>query len=69
MDSFNLSKQELRILMLICSEKTNHEIAEELFISKGTVEWHKNKLIQKTGCKNSVGLVLFAIRQNIYRFN
>lgn len=65
MESVNLSKQEERILQLICQEKSNQEISEHLFIAKSTVEWHKNQLLEKTGSKNVVGLVKFAIKKNL----
>lgn len=67
MELFNLTRQEIRILQLICTEKSNQEIAEELYISKSTVEWHKNQLIEKTGSKNVVGLVMYAIKQNLIK--
>jgi DNA-binding NarL/FixJ family response regulator len=62
-----LSSQELRVLMLICLEQSNEEIAKQLFISKRTVEWHKNQLLLKTGSRNMIGLVKYAIRYDIFR--
>lgn len=59
------SKRELEVLKLICEQNTNIEIADKLFISKRTVEAHRNKLLEKTGAKNTVGLVLFAIVNNL----
>ncbi|GAA3625681.1 response regulator transcription factor [Flavivirga jejuensis] len=56
-----LSKRELEILNLICHEYTNHEISKKLFLSIRTVEGHRNNLLSKTGSKNTVGLVLYAI--------
>ena len=61
-----LSKRETEILQLICKEKSNAEIAAQLFLSVRTVEGHRNSLLQKTGCRNTAGLVLFAIRQQLY---
>lgn len=62
----SLSKRETEILQLICMEYSNAEIAAKLFLSARTVEGHRNNLLNKTGCKNSAGLVLFAIRHHIY---
>ncbi len=56
-----LSKRELEILNLICHEYTNHEISKKLFLSIRTVEGHRNNLLSKTGSKNTVGLVLYAL--------
>ncbi|MBD0399938.1 response regulator transcription factor [Flammeovirga sp. EKP202] len=61
-----LTERELEVLHLICKEKTNAEIAEELFITVRTVEAHKRNLIEKTGCKNVAGLVLYAIERNLF---
>lgn len=56
-----LTKREKQVLYLITKEYTNQEIAKELFISIRTVEVHKRNLIEKTGAKNIVGLVLYAV--------
>ncbi len=52
-------------LKLITQEFSNQEIAEKLFISVRTVEVHKRNLIEKTGVKNIVGLVLYAIENGL----
>lgn len=60
-----LSKREIEILKLICKEFSNAEIAEKLFLSISTVETHRKNLIAKLGVNNTVGLVKFAIKNNI----
>lgn len=60
-----LSKREKEVLKLILHEKSNNEIAEELFISVRTVETHKNNLLMKTGAKNVAGLVFYAIEHDL----
>lgn len=60
-----LTNRELEILMLICEEKTTNEIAVQLFISPRTVEGHRNNLLDKTGAKNTAGLVLYAVKNKI----
>lgn len=62
-----LTEREKEILVLICQEKTNPEISEELFVSVRTIESHKRNLLEKTGCKNVAGLVLYAIERGIYK--
>jgi DNA-binding NarL/FixJ family response regulator len=60
-----ISEREKEILGLICKELSNAEIAEKLFISIRTVEGHRNNLLIKTGCKNTAGLVVFAIKSRL----
>ncbi|MFT4737436.1 MAG: DNA-binding NarL/FixJ family response regulator [Cyclobacteriaceae bacterium] len=60
-----LSKREIEVLKLIVDEFNNQEIADKLFISTRTVDGHKRNLLQKTGCKNVAGLVMYAIENNI----
>ncbi len=60
-----LTKREQEVLKLITREFSNQEIAEKLFISPRTVEVHKRNLIEKTGSKNIVGLVLYAVENGL----
>lgn len=62
----DLSQREIEVLKLICEEFSNAEIAEQLFISVRTVDGHRNNLLAKTGCHNTAGLVLFAVKHHIY---
>jgi DNA-binding NarL/FixJ family response regulator len=57
-----LTAREKEVLQLICRELTNQEIAERFSVSVRTIEGHRNNLLLKTGCRNTAGLVLFAIR-------
>ena len=61
-----LTEREREILLLLCKELTNIEIGEQLFISPRTVEGHRNNLLSKTGCKNTAGLVIFAIKYHLF---
>jgi DNA-binding NarL/FixJ family response regulator len=60
-----LTQRETEVLKLVCLENTNQEIADHLFVSVRTVEGHRNNLLLKTGCKNTAGLVMFAIRHGL----
>lgn len=60
-----VSKRELEVLTLICQEYTSVEIAEQLFISARTVENHRKSLLEKTGVRNTAGLILFAVKNNL----
>ena len=56
-DKSGLSKRELEILKMIALEMTNDEIAKSLFISKRTVDTHRQNLLKKLHVKNTVGLI------------
>ena len=60
-----LTEREQEVLGLIGQGLSNEEIAEKLFISKRTVDTHKNNLISKTGSKNIVSLLIYAIKHNL----
>jgi len=61
-----LSKREKEILHLICKEYNTSEIAQRLYLSPRTVEGHRNNLLQKTGRRNTAGLVLFALKYRLF---
>jgi DNA-binding NarL/FixJ family response regulator len=60
-----LTSRELEILQLIVKEMTSEEIGDKLFISKKTVDNHRTHLLEKTGCKSTIGLVKFAIHNGL----
>jgi DNA-binding NarL/FixJ family response regulator len=62
----DITQREKEVLLLLCKEYTTPEIAKELFISERTVEGHRNNLLQKVGCKNTAGLIIFAIKSGLY---
>lgn len=60
-----ISPREKEVLELICKQLTSQEIADELFISRRTVEVHRKNLLEKTEVKNIAGLVIFAIQNGL----
>ena len=64
-DLVHITDRELEILELIIKEYTTQEIAEKLFISSRTVDAHRRNLLQKTGARNTAGLVKYAFKHNI----
>lgn len=56
-----LNSRELEVLHLLFEELSSREIASRLFISERTVEFYRQCLIRKTGAKNIVGLIKYAI--------
>ncbi|MDR9364917.1 MAG: response regulator transcription factor [Balneolaceae bacterium] len=65
MDAVHITDRELEILELIVQEFINQEIAEKLFISSRTVDAHRRNLLQKTGARNTAGLVKYAFQHNL----
>jgi DNA-binding NarL/FixJ family response regulator len=61
-----LSNREIGIVKLICLEHTNQEIADELFLSKRTVDGHRQRILEKVGAKNTAGLVVYAIANGFH---
>lgn len=61
-----LTTRELQVLELLCEELTAVEIGERLGLSARTIEGHKYNLLEKTETKNVAGLVIFAIKNNLY---
>jgi DNA-binding NarL/FixJ family response regulator len=60
-----LSEKEIRVLKLMCEEKTTKEIADIVDISPRTVEAIRDKLKSKTGAKSMAGLVMYAVKKGI----
>jgi DNA-binding NarL/FixJ family response regulator len=61
------SERELQVLALLCQGMTNSEIGQKLFLSTRTIEGHRAHLLRKTGTKNTVGLIMFALQHEIIK--
>ena len=59
--TITLSAREMEIIDLVASGLTNQEIAEKLTISKRTVDNHVSNMFTKTGSKNRVALLNWAM--------
>lgn len=60
-----LTERESEILYHICKGLSNQEIADTLFLSKRTVDKHRENILSKTNVKNTAGLVIYAIKHGI----
>jgi DNA-binding NarL/FixJ family response regulator len=67
--SFNeeLTEREAEILLYICKGFTNNEIADQLGLSKRTVDKHRENLLMKTQSKNTANLVIYAIKNGFLK--
>ncbi len=68
-----LSKRELEVLELICKEYTSSEIGEKVGLSARTVDNHRLNILKKIGARNTVGMVMYAMKKGLippdYKFN
>jgi DNA-binding NarL/FixJ family response regulator len=60
-----LTTREKEILQMVAAEKSNHDIAETLFISERTVETHRKNMLVKTNSKSIVGLIQYALKHKL----
>ena len=60
-----LSEREKEVLTLVCMEFTASEISQKMSISPRTVEAIKDRLMERFGVKNSVGLVFYAMKNQL----
>ncbi len=66
-DSVVLTTREKEVLGLICEGYSNQQISDKLFISQRTVERHRSSLLLKTDSKNSISLVVYAIKNKLVK--
>ena len=66
-DVAEFTDRELEIMQLICQEYSSKQIAPMLNLSAKTVENYRNKILEKTGAKNVVGIVIYAIRNRLFK--
>lgn len=61
----NLTAREKEILHYFCKGLTVSEMAAKLFLSSKTIEAHRSALLKKTDSKNTINLILFAIKNKL----
>lgn len=64
-DAADFSLREIEILHLLSEGHTNQEIADKLFISKRTVEGHRQNMIDKLGVRNTAALIRYAVLKGL----
>lgn len=63
----DFSSREIEVLHLIAEGLTNLEMADKLFISKRTVEGHRQSLLDKTGSRNTAKLIRYAATNGLLK--
>ncbi len=60
-----LTEREMEVLALIATGLSNQEIAENLFLSKRTIDKHRENILSKTQARNTADLIMFAIKNKL----
>ncbi|ARK09289.1 response regulator transcription factor [Fibrivirga algicola] len=60
-----LSEREKEVLKLICEGMSTAEISDKIFLSPRTVEGHRLRILEKTGTKNTAGMVAYAFKNGL----
>lgn len=63
----DLTDREKEVLYHICKGLSNQEIADTLFLSKRTVDKHRENILLKTSSRNTASLVIYAIKHGIIK--
>ena len=62
-----LTEKEIEVLQLVCEGKTNKEISDILNKSARTIEHTRARIYEKSNSKNIAGLVIYAIKNQLYK--
>jgi DNA-binding NarL/FixJ family response regulator len=62
-----LTARQQQILTMIASRKSTKEIAYELDLSEKTIAAHRAQIMERTGVRDLVGLVLFAVKHGLVK--
>ncbi len=63
--SVEFTEREVEIIKHICSGLTTEQIAEKINLSHDTIKWHRANIHSKTGCNNTAGIVMYAIKNKM----
>jgi DNA-binding CsgD family transcriptional regulator len=65
-DEYGLTDLENEIIKCICAQMNNEQIASKLDFTLSTISTYRKKILKKTGCINTAGLVVFAVKNKIF---
>lgn len=63
----DFNEREIDIIGDICNGFTSKQIAEKIFLSVRTVEGLRLKIMEKMEVKNTAGIIIYAIKNNLYK--
>lgn len=67
LSSSKFTPAEQRVIRLVCQQYTSEEIADELGLSKRTVEGYRANILEKMKAKNSVGILIYAVKNGLFK--
>lgn len=65
----DFTKKEVEIIKLICLQKTSKEISDQVFLGQKTIEYYRQRILEKMHVRNTAGIVIFAIKNHIVNIN
>jgi DNA-binding CsgD family transcriptional regulator len=66
MKKVEFTPTEEKVIKMICKQMTSQEIAEKLGFSKRTIEGYRETILRKTKSRSLVGIVLYAIKNDLH---
>ena len=60
--NFELSEREVELISFLAKGLSSEEIAEEMFLSKHTIDTHRRNILLKTGARNTIEML------NLFRY-
>lgn len=63
----SFTEREHEIIQLICQQFTAQQIGDRIFLSKRTVEGYRTRILEKMNVKNTAGVVMYALKNNLIR--
>lgn len=61
------TEKEMEVIQMICQEFSSKEIAAKMFLSTRTIEGYREKIQEKMDVKNVVGIVVYAIKNELFK--
>lgn len=65
-NKIQFTERELEIIQLVCDGLTTAQIADKVCLSARTVDGHRNSIMDKLGVKNTAGVVVYAVKNQLY---
>ena len=59
------TKREIEVIKKISEGKIHSQIADELFVAKNTINYHRKNILRKSGCNNSAQLIAQCVKEGI----